>query len=98
MTLVWSSSSIYLEVVVLLHSLPKLLEVRLCQLARAEDLVLLVHPEADGEGGVDQPVPLQHLSQPLRLVLLALLGRAEGQVVVLVRLTGIAEGANLQAM
>ena len=88
----------YLKVVILLHSLPELLEIRLCQLARAQDLVLLVHPKADGEGGVDQPVPFQHLPQPLRLVLLALLWRAEGQVVVLVRLTGVAEWANLQTM
>lgn len=44
-------------------------------------------PSLDFVGRGHEAVALQHLTQPLRLVLLALLGVAEGQVEVLVRLT-----------
>lgn len=79
--------TMYLEVVVLLDSYPKTLEVLGCELARAKVFILFVHPKFDVVRGVDQPVSFEHFSKPLRLVLLPLLGRAERESVVLVCLT-----------
>lgn len=79
----------HLVVVVLGDRLPERLDLLATQLLGAEDLVLAVEPELDVVGRVHEPVALQHLAQPLGLVLQLRLGRAEGQRVVLVRLAAI---------
>ena len=73
----------HLEVVILLDSLAEFSEILGCKFARAQNFILLVHPELDVIGGVHKPVTLQDLAKPLCLVLLVL-WRAEGQVVVLI--------------
>mmetsp|Transcript_18486 Transcript_18486/g.45975 ORF Transcript_18486/g.45975 Transcript_18486/m.45975 type:complete len:697 (-) Transcript_18486:14-2104(-) len=86
---------VHLEVVVVLHRLAELLQVLGVQLLLAEGLVVAVHAERHVVRRAHHAVALQHLAQVLGLVAHAALGGAEGQVVVLVRLAGVVERADL---
>ena len=76
-----------LEIVILLHSNTKLLQLFGRQLSWAKVLILLVYSKFYTVRRINQAIPLKNLPKPLCLVLLALLRSAERQCVVLIGFT-----------